>query len=84
MSIRSEEKPSADGLSPGAARALKQSVATAVHATTDLDGGTFASRQDDAAYRRYRPREFCIGRAFDAIEHYGWTPEYPILLQAVG
>ena len=62
------------------ARALTQSVATHLHATTDLDGVTFASRHGDdlALWAVFeRSGDPAIGHMLEAIEQHPLSPEIP-------
>ena len=66
-------------LKDGRPRALTQSVATYLHATTDLAGVTFASRHGDdltlwAVFER--AEDPAISRTLDAIEHHALSPEH--------
>lgn len=75
----------AAALKDGRPRALTQSVATYLHATTDLDGVTFASRHGDdlalwSVFERAGDRG--ISTSIDAIEHHPLSPEHPDIQEA--
>jgi|TARA_Y100000815_G_scaffold266845_2_gene285546 hypothetical protein len=75
----------AAALKDGRPRALTQSVATYLHATTELDGVTFASRHGDdlplwAVFER--AEDPAISRTLDAIEHHALSPEHPDVQEA--
>ena len=76
----------AAALKDGRPRALTQSVATYLHATTGLDGVTFASRHGDdlALWAVFeRAEDPAISRTLDAIEHHPLSPEHPDLQEAL-
>ena len=74
----------AAALKDGRPRALTQSVATYLHATTELDGVTFASRHgDDPLWAVFeRAEDPAISRTLDAIEHHALSPEHPDVQEA--
>lgn len=77
----------AAALKDGRPRALTQTVATYLHATTELDGVTFASRHGDdlALWAVFeRAGDPAISAALDAIEHHPLSPEHPVLQEAFG
>lgn len=76
----------AAALKDARARALTQSVATHLHAATDLDGVTFASRHGDdlALWAVFeRAGDPSISHTLDAIEHHSLSPENPDLQMAL-
>ena len=77
----------AAALKDGRPRALTQTVATYLHATTELDGVTFASRHGDdlALWAVFeRAGDPAISAALDVIEHHPLSPEHPVLQEAFG
>jgi hypothetical protein len=76
----------ATALKDGRSRALTQSVATYLHANTELDGVTFSSRHGDdlALWAVFeRSGDPAISHTLDAIEHHPLTPENPDLRDAL-
>ena len=76
----------AAALKDGRPRALTQSVATHLHASTELDGVTFASRHGDdlALWAIFeRAEDPAISRTLDAIEHHPLSPEHPDVQEAL-
>ncbi|MFN7149336.1 MAG: hypothetical protein ACK4V6_07630 [Microthrixaceae bacterium] len=76
----------AAALKDGRPRALTQSVATHLHATTELDGVTFASRHGDdlALWAIFeRAADPAISHTLDSIEHHPLYPEHPDLQEAI-
>jgi len=72
----------AAALKDARARALTQSVATHLHATTELEGVTFASRHGDdlALWAVFeRAGDSAISHTLDAFEHHPLSPEDPAL-----
>lgn len=75
----------AAALRDGRPRMLTQSVATYLHAATQLHGVTFASRLGDdltlwAIFER--AQDHAISPTLDAIEHHPLSPEHPDLQEA--
>ncbi len=76
----------AAALKDGRPRALTQSVATYLHATTELDGVTFASRHGDdlALWAVFeRAEDPAVSRTLDAIKHHPLSPEHPDVQEAL-
>lgn len=76
----------AAALKDGRPRVLTQSVATYLHATTEIDGVTFASRHGDdlALWAIFeRAADPSTSRALKAIEHHALAPESPELQEAL-
>lgn len=76
----------ASALKDGRPRALTQSIATYLHATTDLDGITFASRHGDdltlwAVFER--ADDPAVSPALNAITHHPLSVEHPDLQEAL-
>lgn len=76
----------AAALKDGRPRALTQSVATFLHATTDVDGVKFASRHGDdltlwAVFER--ATDPATSHTLSAIKHHTLTPEHPDLEEAL-
>lgn len=75
----------AAALKDGRPRALTQSIATQLHATTDIDGVTFASRHGDdlALWAIFeRSGDAAISSTLTALEQQPLTPETPELQEA--
>lgn len=75
----------AAALKDGRSRPLTQSVATHLHANTDLDGVAFASRHGDdlALFAVFeRAADPAISHTLAAIENHVLSPENPDLQQA--
>lgn len=77
----------AAALKDGRPRELTQAVATHLHATTDLDGITFASRHGDdlalwAVFERADGGS-AVSPTLSTIEHHVLTPEHPALQEAL-